>query len=91
MALAVSGIFLLEGLDTRMVDLPIRAKSTARQATGSQGGSIGAGLKLQDCFSTPNSEVVFAIKKPLRHLNLWACAGHAGVVYESGQKRHGAH
>jgi hypothetical protein len=69
MALAVSGIFLLEGLDTRMVDLPVRAKSTARQATGLQGGSIGAGFKLQDCFSAPNSEVVFAIKKPLRHLN----------------------
>jgi hypothetical protein len=68
-ALAVSGIFLLEGLDTRMVDLPVRAKSTARQATGLQGGSIGAGLKLQDCFSAPNSEVVFAIKKPLGHLN----------------------
>jgi hypothetical protein len=86
-------------VDTRMVDLPVRAKSRARQATGLQGGSIEAGLKLQDCFSASNSEVVFAIKKPLRHLNLWACAGHAGVVYESGQrvehesgqKRHGAH
>jgi hypothetical protein len=49
--------------------LPVRAISTARQATGLQGGSIGAGLKLQDCFSVPNSEVVFAIKKPLSHLN----------------------
>jgi hypothetical protein len=28
---------------------------------------IEAGLKLQDCFSLPNSEVVFAIKKPPRH------------------------
>jgi hypothetical protein len=69
MALAVSGILLLERLDTRVVDLPVRAKSTARQATGLQGGSIGAGFKLEDCFSAPNSEVVFAIKKPLRHLN----------------------
>jgi hypothetical protein len=28
---------------------------------------IEAGLKLQDCFLPPNSEVVLAIKKPPRH------------------------
>jgi hypothetical protein len=52
--------------------------------------SIEAGFELEDCFSAPNSEVVFAIKKPLRHHSLWVNSLWE-FVYESGQERHGAH
>jgi len=40
-----------------------------RLSPGISAASIEAGLKLEDCFSASNSEVVLAIKKPPRHLS----------------------
>jgi hypothetical protein len=51
--------------------------------------SIEAGIKLQDCFSMANPEVVFAIKKPLRDPSLYACSMRE-FAHESGREGHGA-
>jgi hypothetical protein len=47
---------------------------TRVSAPGIGAASIEAGIKLQGCFSTPNPEVVSAIKKPPRDLSLYACS-----------------
>jgi hypothetical protein len=47
---------------------------TSVSAEGIGAASIEAGIKLQDCFSSSNPEVVSAIKKPRRDLSLYVCS-----------------